>query len=124
MALDINLAQSGFVGVIGLTAGELSSLNDNQVIAVNSVYALTGDTDFSIELPEPNDTDVWEGSVVIFKHLADTGVTITFTRQNDIRIDGVIPDVEAFTDIPGEVISFYYINERIGWLAGPAVTSS
>ena len=122
MALDINLAQSGFVGVIGLTAGELSSLNDNQVIAVNSVYALTGDTDFSIELPEPNATDVWEGSVVIFKHLADAGVTITFTRQNDLRIDGVIPDVEAFTDIPGEVISFYYINERIGWLAGPAVT--
>ena len=119
MAIQVNLATTGFVGVTALTAGELSSANNAQTVAVNTVYALTGDTDFSVSLPSPNATDEFEGSVIIFKNLTTAGTTVIIGRQDSVLIDG--QDADAETDVPGQVLSFYYINPTIGWLAGPAV---
>ena len=126
MAIEVNLATAGFVGVTNLTAGEISG--SIGTVAENTVYAITGNADLRVDLPFPSDNNPLEGNVVIFKNLT-TAIdpdaipvvfpTVTIGRQNGVLIDGGTNDVE--TNTPGQVFSFYYINETIGWLAGPAV---
>ncbi len=122
MSVKINLAANGFVGVTDLNAGQLVPDIVARTININYVYALLSnedDDDYTINLPAPGANDEFAGSVIIFKNLTSDDTTVTIGRQDGINIDGLAEDV--ITNVVGQVLSFYYINEDIGWLAGPAV---
>lgn len=122
MSVKINLAANGFVGVTDLNAGQLVPDVVARTININYVYALLSnadDDDYTINLPAPGANDEFAGSVIIFKNLTSDDTTVTIGRQDGINIDGLAEDV--ITNVVGQVLSFYYINEDIGWMAGPAV---
>lgn len=122
MALTVNLAAGGVVGVTGLSASEQASGVSAFTADVNTVFAITGSSNQTVNLP--NATADQRGDVIIIKNLtapATPGATqpvITIGRESGVNIDGQAIDREL--DITNQVVSFYFIGGTIGWLAGPA----
>lgn len=124
MAIRVNLAAGGVVGVTGLHAGRIGIANNNTTIAQDGVYAAGhGETAaFTINLPTPGTDENFVGRVIIFKNFLPTGTELTIGRETrggtQADIDGSASDY--ILDEQFQVISFYYIDNTIGWLAGPA----
>lgn len=132
MAVQVSLAANGVTGVTGLTSAQITSANDGQNLAINTALIATGTTSFTVNLPLPGIGEDFEGSVIIIKTqlptrdtsvTPPTGNTLTIGREtvgaNQVRIDGT--NADYVLDTRNQVVSFYYINEAIGWMAGPAI---
>ena len=119
MSVKVNIATNGLIGAVTSNAASLSVSNNNEVLAPNTVYVLTGNSDFQVNLPAPDAGIELAGAVVVMKMLTTGDPTITIgTETLDTFIDGGTVDVELDTD--GQTISFYYIDTTNGWITGPA----
>lgn len=126
MAVKVNIASSGIVGVNGLTSAETTQASTQ--VPRNSVVALTGSAAYTLNLPVPQVGDDFEGSVIYVKNLVDFDPASpldgdgnpTRTFQVDFE-PGIVPiesdpDFVPFTFTRNQTFSFFYINPTIGWL--------
>ena len=120
MGVRVSLPFSGVVGVTGLGASTLNRGNDNDnTLAINHVYALTGLDGINLNLPLPGLNENFAGSVIYVKNLQDdigmgaTNTTTFFANGNNV--DGVA-GFDPFTNTRNETFSFFYVNDEIGWL--------
>ncbi len=129
MGVTLKLATQGIVGVNFFLGQEVDT--DAAVVptelAIGTAHAFIGDTDITINLPNPATTtqDIphgISGSVIKIKNLLDedpvnpgfTSGTITIAANGnnvDGRTDDVINNVQNFT------ATFVYVNDSLGWVA-------
>lgn len=117
MSVRVNVASSGYLGPVNLGAAVTPANGVTKDLERNMVVAIQGTTATTLNLPAPPsgmEAD-WAGSVIIVKKLDPVMITISAANAN---IDGAANNMELDSD--NQVVSFYYINTAIGWLAGPA----
>lgn len=113
MAVNINLATGGVIGVTGLTAGLLPT---GITMTPNTIYATANTAgNVVVNLPAPTQSD--PGDAIIIKNFLPAGSTLTINRNGNLIERGTAP-IEF--DAPGETSSLYYINEAVGWMVGPS----
>ena len=130
MAVNVNIAASGVVGVTGLTPHVLTSANNGENLQVDAVYAVTGTTRVTVNLPLPGTNEDFAGKVIILKTFLPTVTPPLDSTSNVLVISpetrgGVTARIDSSTtervfNVVNQTVSFYYINDTIGWLAGPA----
>lgn len=125
MAIQVNLAAHGIAGVTGLTAAQITSANNGQNLAVNSVVAATGSANVNVNLPLPGTGENFAGQVIVVKNILDAATpALTLTIAGETRGSDTVP-IDSDTTLSYDIgrldaVSFYYINDTIGWMAGPA----